>query len=339
MNMIPINADGLVRLAYKHPCLRSNWYIFASTVLTVVNQPQELGKVLHFALRQQLLEGPSLSDNSLLTNAYLLKLAEDSISSAAEFRELSETGVDLPDVLPTSRYPDELPFGFEYTNSEDISEAQLLVAKKIRESILKIAPISGLPKSIMALTALKMSTPSTLKPSALAERSQWVVPGHANSSKPVFENAASRSTKTNSNQIFETIEGRISLSSVSNDAILRNAIEGSDFWSLIYGKIKGRVRRQLIDAYPDLWQYAYQSVYGSILSYTKVLNARETSLCVLCALIPQDVNPILKGHLKGAENVGASKEEIENCRQLTLDICDWSGNVACKSGRKSDEKL
>ena len=54
----------------------------------------------------------------------------------------------------------------------------------------------------------------------------------------------------------------------------------------------------MFTAYPDLWYFAYHHVYSPLLSFTDIISAKETSMCC-CLLIPQDVNPQLKGHLKG----------------------------------------
>ena len=56
--------------------------------------------------------------------------------------------------------------------------------------------------------------------------------------------------------------------------------------------------------------------------------------CVCCCLIPQDVNPQLKGHLKGALNNGGTKEELNDVRSLVFDLCDWKGGITWKGGKK-----
>lgn len=338
-DMVVLTAERLVKLAYKYPSLHSNWYVFASTALAVVNQPQEIGKVLHFALRQQLLELASPSDKSLLTDVYILKLAEDSIASAAKYDDFTAVGVNLPDILIPYTYHDKLPLPYKYNRSEDIQAAQRVVANKIREAILKIAPISGLPKSINALTALRKVTPNSVKPDLKPRRPCVMAPGHVSSSALVHEDVAGTRFENEAIATLDTIDGPVSAQSLNSNAILEQTVRGSDFWSAIYGKIRNRVKAQMYNAYPDLWQYAFNNVYGPILSFTDVLNAKETSLCVVSSLIPQDVNPTLKGHLKGAVNVGASKEELDCLRQLVFDVCDWSGNIVWKGGKDSVAKL
>jgi hypothetical protein len=46
---------------------------------------------------------------------------------------------------------------------------------------------------------------------------------------------------------------------------------------------------------------------------------------VLAALVPQDVNPQLKGHLVGAVNNGATREEVNAVRGLVVRICEAAG--------------
>lgn len=100
---------------------------------------------------------------------------------------------------------------------------------------------------------------------------------------------------------------------------------GQKFWSNVYGKIDGRVKSHLRTAYPDLLDYALDHVYGPLLSYTGVLGAKDSSLVVVACLVPQDVNPQLKGHLRGAQNNGATLEEIRATRDMAIEISEWNG--------------
>lgn len=101
---------------------------------------------------------------------------------------------------------------------------------------------------------------------------------------------------------------------------------GAKFFDQVYGKIAKRVKGQMATAYPDLAVFALEHVYEPLLSYTGVLTPKETSLVVIACLVPQDVNPQLKGHLKGALNNGASVEEVMSVRELALTINEWCGN-------------
>lgn len=337
-----LTSERLVKLAYNYPSLYNNWYIIACACLTVVNKPEEIPKVFHFALRQQLLEFSP--DKSLLTNKFLLKLAHDSISSSEKYQDMNAVGVNLPDVLLPYTYHEKLPLAFKYSRSEDIHAAQSKVACKTREVILKCAALAGLPKSINALMLLKTVTPTNIRPNMHPMRPPTVNPGHVSSSEIIQEDVAGTYFDSDDSPdpecMFDTIDGPISTEAIDAKQITSDLVRGSKFWNSIYtNKVNTRIKRQMLTAYPDLWYYAYHNVYSSLLSYTEVLSARETSMCVVASLIPQDVNPQLKGHLKGALNVGVTKEELNDLRCIVFDICDWTGGHFWKGGKASVAKL
>lgn len=336
-----LTPERLVRLAYKHPSLHNTWYLIALAALSVVNRPDEIAKVFHFALRQQLLETPTNSA-SVLTDKYLLQLAQDSITSSDKYKEFTAVGVKLPDILiPYSIY-DKLPLAFKYSKTEEIHSAQLVIANKVREVLLKSTALAGLPKTINALTTLKTVTPTNIRPGNGPVRPPIVVPGHVKSSVIVQEDVGGTRFEERDNSQFahDTIDGPISEESVNTKEVLTDLKRGSDFWNSVYtNKINTRIKRQMYTAYPDLWQYTYHHVYSPLLSFTDILLGKETSLCIVSCLIPQDVNPQLKGHLRGAINEGATKEELSDLRQLVVDLCDWSGNVTWRDGKESIAKL
>ncbi|KAK6459514.1 AhpD-like protein [Scheffersomyces xylosifermentans] len=337
--MSVLTADRLVKLAYNYPKLHNSWFLVACACLTVINQPQEIPKVFHFALRQQLLEFST--EKSLLTDPYLLRLAQDSISSSQKFMEFTAVGVNLPDVLIPYTYHDKLPLKYKFSKTEDIHSSQVGVAAKFREVILKSSALAGLPKAINALMVLKTVTPTSIRPSSLPERKPAVFPGHLSSSQIAGEDATGTRFEGDENSITtETIDGPISPSSINAKQIQSDLTRGSEFWNQIYtNKVNTRVKRQMYNAYPDLWIWAYQNVYSPLLSFTEILSAKETSMCIVASLIPQDVNPQLKGHLKGAHNLGVTLEELEEVRQLVFDLCDWTGGIQWKGGKEAVAKL
>ncbi|KAM0199545.1 hypothetical protein ACHAPA_006855 [Fusarium lateritium] len=75
---------------------------------------------------------------------------------------------------------------------------------------------------------------------------------------------------------------------------------------------------------PDLGLLA-RLTYGYVLSNTDVLTPVETSFVLIASLIPQDVNPQLKGHLRGALNGGATVDEVRAVRDVVIKICEASG--------------
>ncbi|GMG28777.1 unnamed protein product [Ambrosiozyma monospora] len=174
-----------------------------------------------------------------------------------------------------------------YVGLSTSKQAELFaISEKFRESILKASALAGLPKSINSMMKLKEVTPAQFKP----------LETHANRTPP------------------STIEQY-------------NAIQqrGQLFWSKIYNKVSRRVINQLNSSYPDLWNHTIANVYSPLLSYTGILDPVETSIIVVSCLIPQDVNPQLKGHLKGALNNGVDLEVIRAVRQMSMDISSWCG--------------
>lgn len=101
---------------------------------------------------------------------------------------------------------------------------------------------------------------------------------------------------------------------------------GANLWNRTYGKIASRVTYQLDSSGTEDLGHAARLEYGFILSGGNgILSDKETSFTVLAALIPQDVNPQLKGHLRGAVNLGASVEEVQSVRAVVVGLCERAG--------------
>lgn len=107
---------------------------------------------------------------------------------------------------------------------------------------------------------------------------------------------------------------------------------GEEYWGVVYGKVSQRVKGQLQGAYGDLWEYTLRDVYGPLLSYDGVLDAQESAICVVSALIPQQVNAQLKGHLKGALNVGVRVETVREVRKMAILLSQWGAGGAAAGG-------
>lgn len=100
---------------------------------------------------------------------------------------------------------------------------------------------------------------------------------------------------------------------------------GQVFFERLYGKITKRVMGQMDRSGTEDLGLVARLVYGYILSNTNVLSAAETSFVMIAGLIPQDVNPQLKGHLRGALNGGATVEQVQAVRNVVVDICSAAG--------------
>lgn len=214
--------------------------------------------------------------------------------------------------LSVCNAPNEIPVLFTYlldeipaNDNKESQSARFKVAQQIRETILKSAALGGLPKAINSLMQLKNVTPVELRETVLQRQEEKSKTDRL--AKEESEEGEGKATKS-------TPESAESLDS-----------RGTAFFDQVYGKINKRVLGQMSTAYPDLGYWALQHVYGPLLSYTGILGPKETSLVVIASLIPQDVNPQLKGHLKGALNNGATKEEVMQVRELAMLIASWCG--------------
>ncbi|KAI9724820.1 MAG: hypothetical protein M1812_000096 [Candelaria pacifica] len=200
--------------------------------------------------------------------------------------------------------PDEIPKVFNYALSNGAGHSdtkpqhdeQLQIARKLREALIKAAPIGGLPKAINALFSLKFATPQSLL------------------DEPLGYSPTSRSA-----EVYD----------MPSSQILHR---GQTFFDKIYGKVSKRVMGQMDRSGTEDLGLTARLMYGYLLSNTSVLTAAESSFVLLAGLIPQDVNPQLKGHLKGALNNGATIEEVKAVREVVIQICEASGMSSLGDG-------
>ncbi|KAI5951231.1 hypothetical protein KGF54_004305 [Candida jiufengensis] len=317
--MVLLTPERLLKLAYHYPDLHNTWYIITTSALLELNLIDEIPIVLHFALRQQLFEF-STDEESITKNEYMIKLAEDSILSSQHCVKMYKTGVKIPDVLIPLAYYKKMPLNYKYTRGEDINRKQQFIVLQINEVILKLASMCGLPRVINGLTILKAATPTRLSQHVLRRIDEVkIIPDDPNG--------------------VETIDGPISSSSIDTKVVKSNLIRGSKLWDSIYTKgVNIKIKKQMINANPDLWYFVYNHIYSYLLSYNEILTVKKTSLAIIACLIIQDVPPQLKGHLKGALNIGTSKEEISHTQKMVLQICEWYGRT-WKDGVNSLAKL
>ncbi|KAK7612317.1 AhpD-like protein [Phyllosticta paracitricarpa] len=178
----------------------------------------------------------------------------------------------------------------ENANCSELSlEEQLYIIRRLREGLIKSAAVVGVPKVINALLALKSATPEDLL-------------DECPDSSPTGRRAEIYG------QSFSSVWGR-----------------GQQFFEKVYGKISRRVMGQMDRSGTEDLGLTARLMYGYILSNEKVLDAKETSFVCIAGLIPQDVNPQLKGHLRGALNNGATVEEARAVRDAVIQICQAAG--------------
>ena len=100
---------------------------------------------------------------------------------------------------------------------------------------------------------------------------------------------------------------------------------GETFFHKVYGKIARRIMGQMDRSGTEDLGVVARLMYGHVLSNVRILSAVETRFVLIAALIPQDTNPQLKGHLRGALNHGATVEEVRAVRETVIRICEATG--------------
>lgn len=164
--------------------------------------------------------------------------------------------------LSTLNLPQEIPHVLHFAlekgggprDSKPGHEDQLRIVRQIRESIIKLVAIAGLPKSINAMIALKSATPPTLL------------------DEPLGFSPTGRASE---------------IHDVTPSAML---LRGQRFFDGIYGKVAGRVMRSMDRSGTEDLGLMARLMYGYALSNTSVLSARDSSYVLLAGLIPQDVS-------------------------------------------------
>ncbi|SCU93369.1 LAFA_0F16028g1_1 [Lachancea sp. 'fantastica'] len=257
-----LSSQRLAQLAGFHPKLQRAWYLIAATTLSACNEPQEIPKLYHFAMLNDL-QPDEISKNAVTT----LELLQNTQSKLDQ---------DINDMY------------------NDPGKSQTTITQKLREALLKSGALTGIPKSINSLQALKLVTPNKLR--------------------PLTQNIDAHSCNL--------IEGSVRPVNVAPEQVVQNGI---GHWNKIYSKVSNKVVNNLNSSYPDLWQFVLCNVYGPLLSFDDILDAQETSLVIIAALVPQDMNAQLWGHMKGALNVGCDQETVVAARNMSIQISKWCG--------------
>ncbi|AEO63244.1 uncharacterized protein THITE_2108207 [Thermothielavioides terrestris NRRL 8126] len=197
--------------------------------------------------------------------------------------------------------PDEIPKVYQHAvrhghgPADDVPsrDEQLLISRRMREALIKAAAVGGVPRTINALLELKKVTPEDLldEPDAFS---------------PTGRRA----------DIYDTPAPQIMQ-------------RGQHFFQDVYGKVARRVMGQMDRSGTEDLGLVARLMYGYVLSNTAVLSAAETSFVMIAGLIPQDVNPQLKGHLSGRTEWrchGRAGEGRAQCRRRDLPG-SWHGDA------------
>ncbi|KAI5801145.1 hypothetical protein EDC01DRAFT_764503 [Geopyxis carbonaria] len=99
---------------------------------------------------------------------------------------------------------------------------------------------------------------------------------------------------------------------------------GDALWTSIYAATAPRVLAGMRASYPDLASVA-RVVYGHVLSEDAVLGAKETGLVMVAglAVAGRAMAPQVKGHVRGALNNGATREEVAAVGRLAGCVVRW----------------
>ena len=190
--------------------------------------------------------------------------------------------------LSVLNLPHEIPYVFKHAidkgpgscDTKPEHEEQLEIARKMREALVKAAPIGGLPKVpeshhlLTLLIGTLISPPSTQAINALFSLKTATAPS-------LLDEPLGYSPTARPSDLYD----------VPQSTVLHR---GQNFFDKIYGKVSKRVMSQMDRSGTEDLGITARLMYGYILSNTNVLSACETSFVLVAGLIPQDVkNPPL----------------------------------------------
>ncbi|KDR81905.1 hypothetical protein GALMADRAFT_59401 [Galerina marginata CBS 339.88] len=107
---------------------------------------------------------------------------------------------------------------------------------------------------------------------------------------------------------------------------------GNSLWRSVYGENSDAVQGLLDSIYPDMGWFSRTIGYGLVYGHVDTLSALETSYTLVASLIAGDTPQQIAWHLDGARRGGASIEEVQAVRQLSMEVakfCDvhWQHSV------------
>ncbi|KAJ2759607.1 hypothetical protein H4S06_002148 [Coemansia sp. BCRC 34490] len=160
--------------------------------------------------------------------------------------------------------------------------------RQTREALLKMTSIMGTPKAI----------------NALSEVSRITAESDSSSRAIAAELSRTPLLRTPSNYTYEQMR-----------------LRGKELFDAVYGKHANRVEHRLRALYPELAEVIMVDSYGRLLSESAYLCARDTELCAVASLVPQNVPVQLKSHCIGASRLGASDAVIQAVLRLAKLVC------------------
>ncbi|GLB35496.1 putative saccharomyces cerevisiae YJR111C [Lyophyllum shimeji] len=100
---------------------------------------------------------------------------------------------------------------------------------------------------------------------------------------------------------------------------------GEALFRSIYGETADSVQSLLDTVYPDMGWFSNTIGYGLTYGYTDILSPLETSYTLVAALIASDSPRQIQWHLDGARRRGATYEEVQAVRTISMEVAKVSG--------------
>jgi len=87
------------------------------------------------------------------------------------------------------------------------------------------------------------------------------------------------------------------------------AERGAAFFDVVYGKDAPKIRAKLVDLDPNVARWIEKDAYGAVLSSPGISPSLRERIAVVL-LVAQGLRNQLSGHVRGALNFGATRDEI-----------------------------
>ncbi|KAG5652015.1 hypothetical protein H0H81_006597 [Sphagnurus paluster] len=100
---------------------------------------------------------------------------------------------------------------------------------------------------------------------------------------------------------------------------------GESLFRSIYGHTAPSVQGLLDTIYPDMGWFSKTIGYGLTYGFTDILSPLETSYTLVAALIASDSPLQIQWHLDGARRAGATFEETQAVRTISMEVASLSG--------------
>ncbi|ODV94860.1 hypothetical protein PACTADRAFT_50714 [Pachysolen tannophilus NRRL Y-2460] len=321
-----ITPERLLKL-WQDQLLRPSWYLFAANTLAACNQPQEIPKIYHMALKTA--DG---KEATLQTANEAIEQCEKTLKRRAEGSmnagsvENSNVGLhtssfsSLESMIPSmnNTFKEKLSSGY---NAKLIAD-QSGVTIRMREGLLKGLPICGIPMTINAINSLNGSIPHYLTTSEAVDAGALAV-----LSSLVEVRRKSQKAKLSP----QTMAIKLGPSSINRNfwksyfQIKEEREDGYRLFNIMSNKKRDKFISMINGASNELYKYMINDLHGSLLAFENILERKETALCILGSVFPQRVDNMLKNYFRGAIRNGNSREEIYYARLMGIEICKWCG--------------